>query len=439
MWFAHRNRRAIDISMRSDAAVPVTRIVRKMSPCNRGKCISIGRLSTRVYPDKGGPAKHAYSISKSENELGFPNHIIACNHGERSCAAQEPWIHLIPVRAPKEAANILCKALFSMSYLLLSTLYGIFVFSKARVKIVHAHSPSIAGISGLIISKILRIPLVYTVHGLCGPKLPWSGSDGNLGHMITEQVVLRQSSLIMTVSEDYRPIIEKIVDDPRIQNVGNGIDTNRFRPAGTKDRREIIRKGLKIAPSEIVLVWVGNFDLREKVEGVIDTIVALEQVLVSSDLSVQLLLAGDGIFKDEIQEFTKTHGLETRIHFWGYIHNTSDILKAADVFILVSHHEGFPNALLEAMATGLPSIVSEVGSVHEMVGDSGLTIPVGDIDALAKAINYMAQSPSVRNRLSKLARTRAQEMFTWENAAIKQISAYWKYVLMIDCEISNIK
>ena len=95
------------------------------------------------------------------------------------------------------------------------------------------------------------------------------------------------------------------------------------------------------------------------------------KILCENNFNYKCLLVGDGELKDEIVDMTYELGLSDKVIFLGNRTNVSEILKNANLFILHSKREGFPIALLEAMATGLPVIATNVGGVPEIIKNGG--------------------------------------------------------------------
>jgi glycosyltransferase involved in cell wall biosynthesis len=102
-----------------------------------------------------------------------------------------------------------------------------------------------------------------------------------------------------------------------------------------------------------------------------------------------------------------------------------ELMRKADVFLLPSHGEGFPNSLVEAMAAGMASVVIPVGAVPEMVADGGaLVVPVGDAKALGGAIEQLAADPELRRRTGEEARRAVRDRYTPSSALPPLADAY---------------
>lgn len=121
---------------------------------------------------------------------------------------------------------------------------------------------------------------------------------------------------------------------------------------------------------------------------------------------------GDGPERPRIEARIRERGLEDVVRLCGRRPGAADAYRQAQFAVLASHEEGFPNAVLEAMASGLPVVATTVGGVPELVdhGETGLLVPPHDPEALGAAIGRLAGDPSLRVRLGRAARERADEL-----------------------------
>ena len=126
----------------------------------------------------------------------------------------------------------------------------------------------------------------------------------------------------------------------------------------------------------------------------------------------RFLLVGAGLpsYEPSLRQRVHELGLDGRFVFGGDRPDVPDMLEAADLFVLPSRSEGQPNALIEAMAMGLPSVATRVGGVPEVVsdGEEALLVPPEAPDALATACVSVLTSPSLGRRLGEAARSRAR-------------------------------
>ena len=138
--------------------------------------------------------------------------------------------------------------------------------------------------------------------------------------------------------------------------------------------------------------------------------------------NLELLIAGEGEASHSAREYADSKGLGVAVRFLGWIDGDSKLqtLTAADIFCLPSHVEGLPNAMIEAMAAGLPIAVTPVGAIPDVIthGVNGLIFPVGDSQALANCLEELITSVSLRERLGRNAYATASREFNPEKAVI---------------------
>jgi glycosyltransferase involved in cell wall biosynthesis len=135
----------------------------------------------------------------------------------------------------------------------------------------------------------------------------------------------------------------------------------------------------------------------------------------------RLAIVGDGPLRDDLQALARDLGIAARVDWFGHVDDPAPYLRAAKFFVLTSRFEGSPNALLEAMACGLPAIVANASpGPLELVGEeaAGLIVPVEDIAATAKAIVKLAGDEGLRITLAAAARERTRTHHVDEAMAV---------------------
>ncbi|MEX2280917.1 MAG: glycosyltransferase family 4 protein, partial [Gemmatimonadota bacterium] len=161
------------------------------------------------------------------------------------------------------------------------------------------------------------------------------------------------------------------------------------------------------APVSIVFVgWI------ERAKGVFELISAASRLAVDPALpKFKITLIGGGGALQEAADLVDTLGLMHLVTLTGWISDVEkrETLTNADIFVLPTHAEGLPLAMLEAMVVGLPVITTPVGSIPDVVsdGNEGLLIPVGDIERLVGALADLLRNPAERERMGKAAKSRA--------------------------------
>jgi glycosyltransferase involved in cell wall biosynthesis len=192
--------------------------------------------------------------------------------------------------------------------------------------------------------------------------------------------------------------------------ITTGADTTRFTPADA-ETRESLRRTFGWPVDGAVLLFVGYL-LRDK--GVFELIDAFGQV-AERHPGARLVLVGEGEARAEIDARLANSPFRERVHLAGHVHRDRmpDYYRAADVLALPSHHEGTPNVVMEAMASGLPVVASRVGGIPETVPDErfGLLVPPGDAEALSQAVGRLVGDAGLRAAMGPACRQRAVENY----------------------------
>jgi glycosyltransferase involved in cell wall biosynthesis len=196
----------------------------------------------------------------------------------------------------------------------------------------------------------------------------------------------------------------------KMLTIHNGISLREFAP-GQSDGIAI-RTKLEIRSDEFVLVCTA----RLSAEKGIDILLSAMSRVIQKDTSCKCLIIGEGALKEELLEQVKSLGLGRHVFMEGFHADVRPYLSAADAFVLTSHIEGLPFSVLEAMASGLPCIVTKVGGNAEAViqNVNGLVVNPGSVDEVAQAIIYLLTHPQERARMARASRSRVCEEFDIE-------------------------
>lgn len=212
----------------------------------------------------------------------------------------------------------------------------------------------------------------------------------------------------------------KIPDD-QITILRNGIDTDKFAPVDSESKKEI-RAKLGIANDAFVIVTVASI-VPVKNHFTMLRAVANGQ---SGRQKYTWLVVGDGAGRRALMAAAREHANPPDVIFMGNQTDVRPYLHAADVFMLASKYEQMSIALLEAMASGIPVIVTNVGDHAEIVrhGVDGLVIQPCDIHGLSVAIRRLAEDGNTRIQMGASARVRIADEFSFKHAANKYVDYY---------------
>lgn len=185
------------------------------------------------------------------------------------------------------------------------------------------------------------------------------------------------------------------------------------------------RRRLDLPPDAFVVAWAGRFDPVKRIH------LAIEAVAVNR--AWHLLLAGDGPLRRQLEERTRElcrtdASLARRIHILGWQDDLGPTLSAADAFVLPSRTEGVPNALLQAMAAGLPCVASAIPATHALEGEPArmLLVPGAAAADYAGALQRLCDDPGLCQSLGVAAREYSHSL-TWGRCIAASIELYQRF------------
>ena len=283
------------------------------------------------------------------------------------------------------------------------------ILRSERPDVIHTHTPK-PGIYGRVVGRLAGVPAVLnTIHGLYAtPDDPIA--KRSIVYAL-EAFAARFSDVELVQSaEDFRLVTERHITRPaRTVLLGNGVDLARFDPglASAQDRRSV-RAALGIDDRQIVIGIVGRLVAEKGFPELFEAV---------ADLDDRFTLVVIGPHEpdkaDSITTAAVAAASDDGVVFLGMRDDVEALHRAMDLFVLPSHREGFPRAAMEAAASGLPLIVTDIRGCREVVADgvNGLLVPVRDPQALGAAIVRLGNDAELRQRMAEAARTKAIREF----------------------------
>ena len=204
----------------------------------------------------------------------------------------------------------------------------------------------------------------------------------------------------------------------RTHTVRNGVSLSTFHP--DEANRVEIRRRLGISDATVCLICVASLVQQKRVDILLE---AIAKVLESRQ-DFQCLIVGDGDLQKALRRQADALRITGHVSFEGFHADIRPYLQASDLFVLTSDTEGLPLSILEAMACGLPCIVTDVSGNSEAVmdGDTGIVVPPQSPDAVARAILFMLEHSSVRLRMAEAARERVCQHFNIDNSMTRLVA-----------------
>jgi len=275
---------------------------------------------------------------------------------------------------------------------------------------------------GLLGMQALGLPVVTTVHHpLSVDRRASFLRDTNLWETIgsmqfyplgMQAFVASRLERVMTSSETSRELIHRDfgVETARIRMIGNGLDTELFKPDPTVPR------------NEGELLCIGR--AADPNKGVRTLIRAVGKL----GPDVRLTLVDSASSGNDARRWAREAGCEDRLHLTGRVETEElvSLYQRASLVVVPSRFEGFGLPAAEAMACGTPIVASRAGALPEVLetGGAGVLVPIDDPEALAKAIGALLEQPEARREMSALAPARIQAAYAWPAIASRTVEVY---------------
>jgi UDP-glucose:(heptosyl)LPS alpha-1,3-glucosyltransferase len=207
------------------------------------------------------------------------------------------------------------------------------------------------------------------------------------------------------------------VDPDLITVIPNAVDVSRFQPSDASARRARIRSLHGYEPDDVVLLFVGKEFRRKGLRAIIDALAHLPSV-------VKLLVVG-GDDQTAFRARATELGVASRVTFAGHSPAVEDYFQAGDVFVFPTIYEPFGLVLLEAAASGLPIVTTNLGVAEEFIreGVNGMIIE-RDGDSIARAVRPLVDDRDLRQRMGEQARADAAAYTSWQSVADQTIAVY---------------
>lgn len=334
--------------------------------------------------------RHNIKILK---DLGYQIEV-ACNFDDRSSISDEQivllkqylkdmnikYYHLPIPRDPYDLKNIF-KA-YKMSRKL---------FSENNYELVHCHSP-VGGFICRLAARKVDTKVIYTAHGFHffkgAPKRNW------LLFWAAEKIASYYTDVLITINkEDYNNAARSLNAKTIEYIPGIGIDLDKFSPASF-DEKMSLRKQYGFDANDFILFFAGELNDNKNQIMLIKTV----DILTSKIPDVKLILAGVGPNRNKYEEIIKEKKLNKNIYLLGYRNDIKELNQISDVGVSSSYREGLPVNVMEAMATGLPVVLTNCRGNRDLAVNhvNGFIVPIDDVKAMFDAIYAIYKDSEMR-------------------------------------------
>lgn len=272
------------------------------------------------------------------------------------------------------------------------------IIEKNNYDIIHCHTPMGGALSRLAArnSRKSGTSVIYTAHGFHffkgSPLKNWV-----IFYPIEKWLSKYTDCLITINKEDYDVARKKFkVENIKLIN-GVGVNVEKFKP-----QTEVLKLGLRkqygYEEKDFIIVYAGELSYRKHQDLLIDSVSRL-----TNFSNVKLLLIGTGDLLKKYQRQVDELGISNKVEFLGFRNDVNKLMMLSDVAVSSSRQEGLPVNIMEAMATGLPLIVTDSRGNRDLVKhkENGFLVGINDVEDLTNKLKVIYQNPNIQNSFSE--------------------------------------
>lgn len=266
------------------------------------------------------------------------------------------------------------------------------LIKNERYKIIHTHTPIASAIVRLVCKKMEDIKVIYTAHGFHffkgAPVINW------LTYYPTEYWLSKYTDVLITINKEDYGRSKKSFKAKKVEYIpGVGLDTSKFKNIQINNKEK--REELLVPIDGFLILSVGELNVNKNHETIIRAIAKLKNP------NIYYLICGKGPLENHLITLSKELNIEKQIILLGFRRDIPEICKVVDIFAFPSYREGLPVSVMEAMASGLPIICSDIRGNRDLIENNlggFLNAPV-EVDIFAKNILRLINDKHLRKRM----------------------------------------
>jgi glycogen(starch) synthase len=371
-------------------------------------------INSEYPPVGGGAANASQNLAIKLVELGSEVRVLTSHYGQLPKLKTEQGVPVQRIQAFRR--NQARSGGFEQGIFVLSGIFGL-------TRLLRGWQPDIIlsffGVPSGAITWLTKwktgIPYVVSLRG--GDVPGFRPYDFALYHRLISPVLRRvwhHAGAVIANSTGLKELAEEFDHHTEVQIIPNGVDANQFTLPNERNWD----------PTE--MLFVGRLVYQKGIDLLIEALSGLKSH------SWRLNLVGIGPHQPFLEDLAKKRGILDRIDFKGWLSGTTLIqeYKKANVFVFPSRHEGMPNAVLEAMACGLPVVATQIAGNQELVipGETGLLVPPDDVTSLNAALDSILTNSETRMKMGAAGRKLVEDEFTWDRTASQYLAVMQKII-----------
>lgn len=274
------------------------------------------------------------------------------------------------------------------------------IIDKENYDIIHCHTPMGGALTRLAARRARKkgTKVIYTAHGFHffkgAPLINW------LLYYPVEKYLARYTDILITINnEDYENAIKKRFKAKKIELIdGVGVNLKKFKPQ-TIEEKNRLRNEYGYKEEDFILIYAGELNYNKNQSLLFKVIALLNEEIPE----IMLLLPGTGDLLEDYQSEVTELGINKHVEFLGYRNDVPSLMLLSDIAVSASRREGLPVNVMEAMATGLPLVVTNCRGNRDLVvnGENGYVIEIDDVKGFAQALKNLYDSEELRKTMAE--------------------------------------
>lgn len=377
--------------------------------------MKIAMVITSYHPIVGGAEKQVAQLSKRLVAAGNEVHIVTRRWPGLEARAEIDGVHIHRVGGGD------IKGISAASF----GLAAVARLFRLAPDVIHCHSLFTPALAGALAKRLFGIPVM--AKPMCGDEAS-SIARKRFGQRRLDEFARTMERFIAVSGEIDRELQGLGIPKDKIRFIPNGVDLERFQPESSATARESLRARLGL-PEGVLFLFAGRIATQKRLPMLLEQ---WPRVLATAP-DAKLLVAGanrntsatetaDGADEGVPESLLKQPG----VHLLGHVDDMAPLYKAVDVFVLPSAREGLSNAMLEACASGLPTVAANIGGAEDFVqhGQNGYLYDVDSIDQLGDGMIAFANSETYRTAVGAAARETVAKTYDIDVTARRIIDQY---------------
>ena len=372
-------------------------------------------MLTWEYPPRivGGIARVVHDLSKRLIKDGHEVTVVTYKDGDTPAYENDKGVEVYRVENYMIHPNNFIDWIMQLNFNLIAKATEI-IQKEGKFDVIHAHDWLVAN-AAKALKNAFDIPIVATIHATEAGRNSGIHDDTQRYINDTEWLLTYEATEVIVNSNYMKNHVQGLFGLPfdKINVIPNGINLTNFNGV---DRDYDFRRQYAMDNEKIIL-YVGRLVYEKGVQHLIS---AMPKILENYH-DAKLIIAGKGGMLDELKGQAEAMGLSNKVYFTGYLNSkqVQKMYKCADVAVFPSTYEPFGIVALEAMLAGVPTVVSDIGGLNEIVdhGVNGMKSYAGNSNSIADSVISLLYDKQLAANVSKKAKQKVKEEFNWNKIA----------------------